>query len=162
MGNNKIKEIVWGLAESSISDESHFVVDVKIGSGGPKRKLSVLLDGDQGIDIDTCAKVSRAIGHALEEDEIIDGAYTLEVSSPGIDYPFVNRRQYRKNIGRTVKVTLTDKEKNPIKGELLAVEDDFILINEEIKVKGKGKKLTFAEVQVPFSEIESTNVVLLF
>jgi len=83
----------------------------------------------------------------------------LEVSSPGLEHPLKLNRQYKKNIGRQVKVTLQDD--NQKTGELLSVDDTYILIGEIIKEKG-SKKAEIQEVKIPFSDIKKTNVLVSF
>ena len=101
-----IEDKVIALVEEKIADRDDlFVVDVKMHSNGT---LEVLVDGDQGISIQDCAAISRYVGFQLEEDDAIAHAYRLEVSSPGIDRPLSMARQYRKNIGRKVQVSMRD------------------------------------------------------
>jgi ribosome maturation factor RimP len=104
----------------------------------PNKILEILLDGDNGVNIDDCAQVSRHVGFHLEEENVIDDAYRLEVSSPGIDANFVNIRQYQKNIGRTVQVKLNDNTK--VEGTLLTVDEMKINVLQKIKEKVKKHK----------------------
>ncbi len=142
-----------------ITDPNYFIVDIVV-SGSGKRKIMILLDGDNGVDIDFCASVSRQLSARLEEDEVMgEEPYILEVSSPGVDYPLKNERQYKKNIGRELKIETTDD--TFITGELLGVESDFILVNQQVKEKGK-KKIKEEEVTVPFQSIKKTKVLVSF
>lgn len=150
---DKIKEI----ANKHLADESHFVVDVNISTRKGPSKVLVLLDGDEGVNIDHCADLSRAISNELEEDDIMESAYTLEVSSPGVDYPLSIDRQFQKNIGREVKVTLEDGK--DVKGELKAYSDKSITLE---KVKGKGKKKEIEEIEIPLQSIKKTIVQISF
>ena len=114
-------------------ESAYFLVDVILKDQKPKAKLTVLIDGDQGISIDRCAELSRWLGKYIEEENIIQGAYTLEVSSPGLDTPLKNHRQYVKNIGRQVKVSLNDGDNKA--GTLEKVEEAFIVIQPEKRGK---------------------------
>ena len=143
--------------EEIITDPQYFVVDMVI-SGSDKKKILILIDGDEGVTIDYCASVSRQLAHKMEEDNVLENAYVLEVSSPGLDHPLTDKRQYVKNIGRDVKVETEDKT---MKGELLEVENDYIIINQQIKEKGK-KKILEEEVTIPFKEIKKTKVLVSF
>ncbi|BDD10343.1 ribosome maturation factor RimP [Fulvitalea axinellae] len=162
MKQEELKSLIRELAEGLLDNEEYFVVGVVFGSAPGSVSVRILLDGDNGISIDECGKLSRALGDVIEERELFAGKYVLEVSTPGIDYPLEGLRRYRKNIGRVLKVTFLDKEEKPAKGELLAVDEDSITINEEIKEKGKGKKVTFAEKTIPFAAIEQAKVVISF
>src|ERR1700735_2585661 len=97
-----IEKKVRELVEEKIADKPNlFIVDIKMLPNGT---LTVLLDGDNGIGIDDCVAVSRHVGFHLEEDNIIDSAYTLEVSSPGVEAPLTSIRQYVKNVGRNLAI----------------------------------------------------------
>ena len=151
-----VEKRVIELIEEKIADrEDLFIVSVKMR---PNKILEVLLDGDNGVNIDDCAQVSRHVGFHLEEENVIDDAYRLEVSSPGIDANFVNIRQYQKNIGRTIQVKLNDNTK--IEGTLLAVDDTKISILQ--KVKEKGKKARLEETVIGFDQIVETKVLISF
>lgn len=150
---DKIKEI----ANKHLAEESHFVVDVNISTRKGPSKVLVLLDGDEGVNIDDCADLSRAISAELEENETMESAYTLEVSSPGVDYPLTLGRQFQKNIGRQVKVTQEDGK--DIKGELKAYSDKSVTLEKE---KGKGKKKEIEEIEIPLQDIKKTIVQISF
>jgi ribosome maturation factor RimP len=151
-----IEKRVRELVEEKIADMPHlFLVDVKMHQNG---KLIVLVDGDNGIGIADCAALSRHVGFHLEEENVIEEAYNLEVSSPGIDTPLVLKRQYAKNIGRTVSIKMDDGTKK--EGELLTAGDDFIIIAETIKQK--GKKAETVESTIPTDKITETKVLISF
>ena len=139
-------------------DPSLFLVNVVASAGTGPRKVVVHIDGDQGVPIDVCAEMSRALSHRLDEEELIDDKYTLEVSSPGLSQPLLLRRQYVKNVGRHVKVVLTDDQ--TVQGELLAVDEEQITVAE--KKGGSKKKPILQERRIPFSEIKKTNVLVIF
>lgn len=153
-----IKEKITKRAGELITDDQYFLVDVVI-SGSTKTKISVLIDGDQGVDIDYCASISRQLAASIEEHEWIDTAYVLEVSSPGIDYPLASVRQYVKNIGRRLKVQ--PMEGSELKGELLQVNDQAITIKAEIKEKG-SKKTKEEETTISLADIKKAQVLVSF
>jgi ribosome maturation factor RimP len=151
-----VEQRVQELVEQKIADRPDlFIVDIKMHGSN---KLTILIDGDQGAGIDVCAQVSRFVGHHLEEENIIEQAYNLEVSSPGIDTPLKLTRQYVKNIGREVAVKKTDGTKK--EGKLLAADAGQITIEE--KIKTKGKKAELIEVQIPMADIAETKVLISF
>ena len=144
------------LAESKLANESLFVVDVVISSRQGPRKVLIFLDGDQGVSIDDCANLSREIAQELDENGWIEDNYTLEVSTAGIDHPLKLVRQYKKNKGRRVKVTLSDET---LEGQLADVTDERIVLSQET---GSGKKKEINTVEIPFSEIKKTLVMVSF
>lgn len=149
----EIKERVIKHLETLIADTSLFVVGVTVSESKIRRKVSVFLDSDQGITIEECSKVSRELGNLLEEE--IEDAFTLEVSSPGADSPLLSVRQYAKNIGRTLKVL--KKDLSELKGKLLEVSEESIVIETEAKKKIKPEVIT-----VQLEEIKEAKVVISF
>lgn len=121
-------------------------------------KLIILLDGDNGVEIADCVAVSRHVGFHLEEENVIEHAYNLEVSSPGIDTPLKSVRQYAKNLGRTLGLKMQDGAKR--EGVLVELSDSGILIEE--KIKEKGKKVQLVESTIPFDEITEAKVLISF
>jgi len=151
-----IEQKVSELVGQKIADRPDlFLVDVKMHPNG---KLIVLLDGDNGVGIADCVAVSRHVGYHLEEENVIEHAYNLEVSSPGIDAPLKLKRQYEKNIGRNLSIKQIDSLKR--EGTLLQVADDGIVIEE--KIKEKGKKAELVESHIPFEQITETKVLISF
>ena len=152
----QVENRVIELVEEKIADRPDlFIVSVRFLNNGV---LEILLDGDNGIAIEDCVQVSRHVGYHLEEENVIDRAYRLEVSSPGIDSPLLLNRQYEKNVGRDVKVKLLDGTKK--EGQLLSVTDSAIRIEE--KVKEKGKKAVLVQTEIPLDQIKETKVLISF
>ncbi len=151
-----IEQRVKELVEEKIADKPDlFLVDVKMHSNG---KLMILLDGDNGIGIDDCVAVSRHVGFHLEEENVIETAYNLEVSSPGIDTPLTTIRQYVKNTGRNLAIKMADGVKR--EGKLTGLTEDAIVIEE--KIKEKGKKAELVESVIPVNQIAETKVLISF
>lgn len=149
----KIKEI----AQGKLTDASHFIVDVIVSKHKPM-KITVVLDGDQGITIDDCSLLSRAISGELEEATWMkEENYTLEVGTPGIDQPLKLNRQFRKNVGRGLTVHLTNKTK--VVGTLAEANDMMITLAVEVK---EGKKKQLKNIIIPFAEIEKALVMVSF
>jgi ribosome maturation factor RimP len=149
--NQKIKE----MAEAGLANPAHFVVDVSVSKHKPT-KITVFVDGDKGISIDDCANLSRLLAEQLDEQDLIKEAYTLEVSTAGIDHPLKLKRQYRANIGRQVKVQLIDKEL--VRGKIIAANDEKITVETENKDKNKG----LMNREILFTDIEKTIVTVSF
>ena len=116
-------------------------------------KYEVFLDGDNGVTIEMCRKVSRSLEEQLEEKGLVDAKYTLEVSSPGADRPLTMPRQYNKHTGRTLSVTLQDG--SVLQGKLKEMHADGLLLTE------KHKKGT-VQHDIPFAEIKESVVQISF
>ncbi len=145
------------IVENNIENETHFLVDINIFGNKGKKKVRILLDGDEGVSIDDCSRLSRKVSDVIEEEEIIESAYILEVASPGVDYDLKFKRQYTKNIGRRLKVLLYGGEEK--KGALMEVCEAGILLKAEKKNK---KKIEYSEVHIAFEDIDKTNVLVSF
>ena len=151
---NKVAELVAEkIAE--IERPDLFLVDVKMHANG---KLIILLDGDKGIGIADCAAISRYVGFKLEEENVLETAYNLEVSSPGVETPLTLMRQYTKNIGRELGLKIEDGTKR--EGKLTGLTEDAIIIEE--KIKEKGKKAGVIESVIHINQITETKVLISF
>ena len=124
-----LKEQIEKLVNDNLESEQHFLVDIVISAQKGPKKVLILLDGDEGINIDDCAKLSRKVGLIIEEEQIIEDAYRLEVSSPGLDHPIVLLRQYVKNIGRNVRITTIEGEQ--FEGVLIDANETEVFIEED-------------------------------
>ena len=153
-----LKQTIEEIVEKHLPDESHFVIDVEISEKGVQKLIKILIDADGGLNIKTCALVSRAVGEEIEAKDLLEEAYVLEVSSPGLDYPLISRRQYEKNVGRNIKITLEDN--GEIEGALQAVDHSNIVLI--VKKKEKGKKATEEEVKVALEQIRKSIVLVSF
>ncbi len=152
-----VVEKIKDLAQSHLKDPGHFVVDVILSKHKPY-KVTVILDGDQGITIDNCSLLSRALSEDLDNVDLIKDNYTLEVGTPGLDQPLKLKRQYAKNTGRQLKVHR--KDKTIVQGLLKETDNDKIILETELIVKGKKKELT--QTEILFSEIEKAIVMVSF
>lgn len=151
-----IAEEIKQLAEARLSNPSLFVVDVITSSKNGPRKVMVLIDGDTGVSIDDCALLSRELSKVLDEVSWLEDSYLLEVSTPGVDHPLKMVRQYPKHIGRRLKVKLAEQT---LEGKLAVVDKEKISLVQET---GLGKKKEEKTVEIPFSDIEKTFVIVSF
>jgi ribosome maturation factor RimP len=105
-----VKEHLEVLLAPLLEDGDCFLVDIVFKPSKASQKVLILVDSDEGITIQQCTSISRRLAKQLEELEVFTDAYTLEVSSPGLDQPLVLPRQYKKNVGRNLKITLNSGE----------------------------------------------------
>ncbi len=152
----QLTDTITEIVGDNLENEQHFLVDVLISAGGGPKKIQILIDGDEGIDIDTCASLSRTVAGILEEKDLVDIQYTLEVSSPGVDYPLKSERQFQKNIGRWLKLELPE---GPVVGKLKDVTEGDIVLEVE---SGKGKNKTFSDQQFELNSIQTAKVEIRF
>lgn len=122
-------------------------VDVSVA--GKRRVVRVAVDKDGGVTMDDIAEATRAVSTALDERNLMgEHAYTLEVSSPGVDRPLTLPRHWRRNATRLVKVKLADGDS--VTGRITAVDDDGALLD----VEGTERRVDFGEVAKAKVQIE--------
>ncbi|KIQ18101.1 hypothetical protein RT99_18805 [Flavobacterium sp. MEB061] len=149
----KVNELI---TEVLLEKPSIFLIDLAISDSF---KISVGLDGDNGVALQDCIDISRAIENNLDREE---QDFSLEVASVGVGSPLKMTRQYKKNVGRTLIVT-TKTEK--IEAELVEANDVFIILSwkaREPKKVGKGKETVQKEQQIPYTEIKEAIVTVTF
>ena len=152
------KEKVTQQVEKALGvNPSLFLVDLQISD---TFKVTVAIDGDNGVNLQDCIDISRFVDNNLDREE---QDFSLEVASAGVSSPLKSVRQYKKNIGRTLKVKTTAKE--ILEAKLEAVNDDFITLSwssREPKKIGKGKETVQNNREIPFAEIKEAIVTIIF
>ena len=103
-----------------------FLVDLTVKGVSGKQLVLVVIDSESGLPIEMCSLISRKLLTKIEEKDLIEGTFNLEVSSPGIDKPISLPRQYKKNIGRKLEVETLDGE--IFEGELKKIEEQTIAL----------------------------------
>lgn len=150
-----IQAIEQKLTELMEGNPSHFLVEVRIK---PTNNIKVFLDADEGIPLSTLITYNRKLYKHIEESALYpEGNFSLEVSSPGLDEPLKNLRQYKKNIGRFVELQMIDGTQK--EGKLLAVNEEGIELETE---EGKGKKKEIKQETVLLNNIKSTKIQIKF
>ncbi len=134
---------------------SHFLVEVRIK---PTNNIKVFVDSDQGVQLSDLINYNRKLYKELEESGLFpNDDFSLEVSSPGLDEPLKLHRQYKKNLGRYVEVTLNDTTKR--EGKLMDSTEDGIVVEVE---EGKGKKKIVKQESILFDNIKTTKIQIRF
>ncbi|WP_291127845.1 ribosome assembly cofactor RimP [Flavobacterium sp. UBA7682] len=151
------KEKVTKLLEEGLLEKpSLFLVDLSISES---YKITVTLDGDNGVNLQDCIDVSRVIENNLDREE---QDFSLEVASAGVSTPLKLVRQYKKNIGRTLKVKTATET---IEAKLEAASEESITLSwtaREPKKVGKGKETVEHKREIPYSEIKEAIVIIIF
>jgi len=147
------KDHIRKLAESHISGTGIFLVDVRLSSTG---RITVLIDRNEGVTIDDCASMSRFISSELGEAV---GDYELNVSSPGLEMPFLVIEQYRKNEGRLVEVVSNDGSLE--KGTLMNITHGGFDLRVDTKEK-KKKEVTSVIKSFNYEDVKSVKVIISF
>lgn len=156
MNDQTLIHQIENLLVDIISDQPDiFLVGLKIK---PTHNFKIYVDGDNGLPIDRCIKINRALYKKIEELGIFpEGDFSLEVSSPGVDEPLKNIRQYKKNIGRKVEIVQLDETINI--GILKEVLETELAIESST---GKGKKLEIKTLNILLNQIKTITVQVIF
>lgn len=140
---------VLNVIDEKLSGSDKFLVDLKISTDN---RINVAIDGDNGITIDDCIELSRAIEDSLDRDA---EDFELNVASAGADSPLKLKRQYKKNVGRDLTVSTFDGE--TAEGRLVEADDERITLQPAGKKKAVPEPLHFA-----YSDIKTAKVVIKF
>lgn len=151
---NKVQE----LLDAALAEREHlFLIDLNIND---TNKISITLDGDSGVNLQDCIDVSRAIENSLDREE---QDFSLEVASAGVSSPLKLVRQFKKNVGRTLKVKTISSEE--IEAELTFADDEKIILEwqaREPKKIGKGKETVSKKLELPYNSIKEAVVIISF
>lgn len=141
--NETVKETIWRLVEPVCEAEGLELVLVELQRERSGRVLRLYIDKATGVTVDDCARISRQVDALLDVYCDAANAYTLEVSSAGINRPLGRRRDYERFKGKVVRLRL----RNPVDGRrnfmgtLLGLAEDFVRIkvdNREFALPYKG------------------------
>ncbi len=150
----KVEQLLKNALEKN---KSLFLIDLEISA---ENQIRVILDGDKGVTVEDCVEVSREIEHNLDREEF---DFSLEVMSAGVSEPLTMPRQYKKNIGRSLKIKTKTGEK--LEGELIAANDENCTLTwsqREPKPVGKGKVTVQKESVLPYKDIMEAKVMITF
>jgi len=154
MFKDKVKELLSKGLEERID---LFLLDLKVSESNA---ITVVIDGDNGVLVEDCMFISRAIEHNLDREE---QDFSLEVTSAGATSPLINNRQYKKNIGRFL--TVKTKDNQIFEAKLADIDDLGIFLewkSKEPKPVGKGKIIVKKQTKIDFDSILEAQVVIKF
>jgi ribosome maturation factor RimP len=147
----RIADRVRALTEEVIAGTSYFLVDVQVRGHKGTRVVEVYIDSKEDFGHDDLAVVSKEVGFLLDVEDVIDGSYKLELSSPGIKRPLKMPQQYQKNVGRTLRVRYRENGNEEIVvGDLMDADDNEV----ELELSS-GERL-----QLPYQSITQARIEL--
>jgi len=144
-----------GLVESCLAESGVRLVSVQVERRGKRMVVTVCLDREGGIDVDTCAEMSEVIGRHMDVEGIIEGSYNLEVESPGLQRVLRKPREFRYFLGREVEILLRQsfEGRQKMQGRLLAADDEGMTVlveGEEITFPYQALKRTRLHSELPW------------
>ena len=122
--------------------------------------IKIVVDGDKGVSVEDCVFISRAVEHNLDREEL---DFSLEVTSAGATTPLQHERQYKKHIGRTLKVKTNDGEK--YEATITNADEKGISLDwktREPKPIGKGKVTVLKQTEIVYTDIKEAKVKIKF
>lgn len=152
------KEKVKQLLDKALEENEHlFLIDLDFSE---TNKISVVLDGDLGVNLQDCINVNKFLDSGLEGEEV---DFSLEVASAGISSPLKLVRQYKKNIGRTLKIKTISQ--GDFEATLSDANEENATLSwsaREPKEIGKGKVTVQKTITIPYSDIKEAVVIISF
>ncbi|MDQ0299170.1 ribosome maturation factor RimP [Salibacterium salarium] len=155
--SNKVEDKTFELAEPIVEELGLELVDVEYKKEGKNWFLKVFIDSENGVDIDDCGNVSEKISEQLDDEEIVQGAYYLDVSSPGAERPLKTKQDITRSIGKNVYITTyeaIDGEK-AFEGTLIGFDEEML----QIEGKVKQKPVTYS---VPYDKVAKARLAVQF
>jgi ribosome maturation factor RimP len=153
MNQTKVKDLV---DEALALNETLFLIDLSISTNN---KIQITVDGDDGVSLSECIRISRSVENSLDREE---EDFSLEVTTPDISHPLKDKRQYVKNINRILKVKTAEEE---IEGTLTEADATKIVLNwkvREPKQVGKGKVTVTKTATLDYKDIKEAKVKIVF
>lgn len=135
---------LWAVIEPYLAAEGVELDDLEIVGKAPGVVVRLTVDADGGVGVDQLAGISRRVSRLLDEDDPIDGSYTLEVSSPGLERKLRRPRHFQKSLDREVKVKSRSEiaGTNTHRGTLTdAAEDHFV-----VDVDGEKREIAYGDI----------------
>jgi len=147
----EIKEELKQRLLPLIEEEDLELVELDLAGRPPRFILRIFVDKVGGVNVEECADLSRKLSDYLDTEDLIQSRYTLEVSSPGLERPLLSLDDFRRKIGERVKVELKSPldEKKEIKGEIVEVREDEVVIALEDKVE-----------RIPWDRIDKGRIII--
>ena len=145
---------VRAVIEPALSGAGFDVEDVAVRAAGRRQLVQVVVDKDGGLTLDDVADATRAVSAALDEADPFQGAYVLEVTSPGVDRPLTLPRHWRRNAGRLVDARLKDGER--VAGRIQSADDEGaeVLVTNDAQVRVAYADVAKATIEVEFSRAD--------
>ncbi len=143
------KEEISAAITPALSDLGFYLEDITITSAGRRSMITVIVDGDNHLSLDQVTVATKAIGEIVENIQSLgESAFTLEVTSPGLDRPLTKPRHWRKNIDRLVKIVLLDGKE--IKGRVNYVSEISTTVDDQVV---KFSEIKRATLEIEFKQV---------
>lgn len=146
--DEQLKATLTELFERPLAHQHCELADLVISRYRNNVTLRVFVYGEGGVSLEKCAALSRLIGDILEDTELFENGYVLEVSSPGLDRPLTTARDFHFRAGETVKIRFADSKRKKITAEIVAAGETAVTFTD-------GQE-TF---EIPLADIDQATIV---
>ncbi|HEY4490686.1 MAG TPA: ribosome maturation factor RimP, partial [Acidobacteriota bacterium] len=146
------------IADKVLTAEGMEQVDLEFKAGKSRSLLRILIDKASGITLNDCENISRQLSALLDVKDLIQGAYILEVSSPGVDRPFKTERDYQRALGKVIRVSFANDrgEAEQATGKLARMDDQKLVLEEAGNVREIAREsVRKAQQELVFSRPKS-------
>lgn len=147
-----LQDSLTELLRPAVENEGFFLEQVLVSNPGNHRIVTCVVDGTKPLNLDEVTVVSRLISELLDETTLIDDAFTLEVTSPGVDRPLTERRHWEKNVTRIIAMVMNDG--TTLTGRLTELRADDATFVENIKGRMKTHIIVLADIKKANVEVE--------
>ena len=132
---------IWAIAQNVVSELGFELVDIELTGNPSQLMVRVYIEKPDGILLSDCVVVSRKLGERLDDEDVIENTYRLEISSPGIERPLRKIQDYQRYVGHQVRIRLKGRRKGKrrIAGQLLEVEENIVRLLIQ-----NGEKISFS------------------
>ena len=145
-----LKTEIEQLVEPILTQDGFDLVEIKLSRYNKNLRLQIFVDSDHGVTLDECANLSRLVGTAFDTSDVIESKYILEISSPGLDRPLLNDRDFRRRIGENVEILMTEEgQDKTVAGTLTGIHDNILYLSGEA-----------GEIKVPLVDVRQGKIIL--
>lgn len=146
--DDRLKAEITAVIERPLAHFKCELAELVLSRYKSSTTLRVFVYSEERITLDMCADLSRVIGEQIDETELFEDGYTLEVSSPGLDRPLTTARDFYFRAGETVRVRFTDKKRKKITARIVAATKDAVTFADDAE-----------DFVIPLADIDQATIV---
>jgi len=146
--SEQVADRVRELVQGPIAGLGCELADINLSHYKSTWTVRLFVYAEGGVDIDLCARLSRAVGDLIDGTDLFEAGYTLEVSSPGLDRPLTRGIDFRYRVGEQVRITFKDRQREPVEAAIVSANET------EAQFEG-----TDGPFSVPLGEIEKAVII---
>ena len=147
-----LKDKIVAVAGQIVNGANLLLIDIIIRGNERHRVIEVFIDGESNVSAETCAEISRSLTKVINDENLIESSYRLDVSTRGVERPLKYLEQFKKHINRKLAIEYkTDQETRKLESKLIAIQDDLLIFDSGNEIHIKFSSIIKATVLVSFS-----------